>query len=142
MASPEKEGLTREEDDSLRRLAWFAQHVGVSSWARARIEELRSRDRRTEIRPPREELIAACTADILEGPDLPKAMTGIRMDPVAAYVQSPGVAAIDGGGHSVAGVALAGAATELAGLQTLDLPGKRRPKRRHPWSLRKTAKGS
>lgn len=141
MASPEKEGLTREEDDSLRRLAWFAQHVGVSSWARARIEELRSRDRRTEIRPPRQELIAACTADILEGQDVPKAMTGARMDPLAAYVQPAGAPAVEGGGHSVAGLALAAAAAEGT-LRTLELPGTRRAKRRHPWSLRKTAKGS
>lgn len=46
--------LTREEDDELRRLHWFS-HMGVlSHYKRERMIELRLRDRRDEIRAPRE----------------------------------------------------------------------------------------
>jgi hypothetical protein len=51
-ALPQK--LTREEDDELRRLHWFSQ-IGILSTAkRERLLELRIRDRRKEIRPPRD----------------------------------------------------------------------------------------
>jgi hypothetical protein len=46
--------LTREEDDELRRLHWFSQ-IGVLSLAkRERMLELRLRDRRKDVRAPRE----------------------------------------------------------------------------------------
>jgi hypothetical protein len=46
--------LTREEDDELRRLHWFAQVGILSARKRERMIELRLRDRRTEVRAPRE----------------------------------------------------------------------------------------
>ena len=46
--------LSPEEDDELRRLRYLADSGTLSERCRARIRELRSRDRRSEIRPPRE----------------------------------------------------------------------------------------
>ena len=46
--------LTRDEDDELRRLNFLAQHGTASKRTRERIGELRLRDRRKEIRAPRE----------------------------------------------------------------------------------------
>lgn len=54
MDVPEDGGLTRDEDDSLRRLAYFAENAGLSEWSEARLKELRARDRRDDIRLPRE----------------------------------------------------------------------------------------
>ena len=125
MDSPEDQGLTREEDDSLRRLFWFAETVGVSQWARGRIEDLRRRDRRAEIRPPREEVIAACAADILQRADVP-ALSGealSRLQPV------DGLDAI--------------AVPTAGGPETLSIAVLRQKRhRRHPWSLRRGAQAS
>lgn len=46
--------LTRQEDDELRRLNWFSQIGILSQRKRERMLELRLRDRRSEIRAPRE----------------------------------------------------------------------------------------
>ena len=46
--------LTRAEDDELRRLHWFSQVGILSQRKRERLLELRLRDRRNEIRAPRE----------------------------------------------------------------------------------------
>ena len=47
--------LSREEDDELRRLNWFSEHnVTLSGLKRRVFTELRRRDRREEIREPRE----------------------------------------------------------------------------------------
>jgi hypothetical protein len=46
--------LTRNEDDELRRLNYFSQVGSLSPRKKERFVELRLRDRRTEIRPPRE----------------------------------------------------------------------------------------
>jgi hypothetical protein len=54
MEVPHPEGLTREEDDSLRRLAYFAENAGLSKWSQSRLHELRLHDRRAKIRLPRE----------------------------------------------------------------------------------------
>lgn len=51
---PQDDGLTRDEDDALRRLAYFAENAGLSKWSESRLKELRSRDRRDDIRLPRE----------------------------------------------------------------------------------------
>jgi hypothetical protein len=48
------DGLTREEDDELRRLHWFAQIGTLAARRVERLIELRLRDRRKEVRPPRE----------------------------------------------------------------------------------------
>lgn len=47
-------GLTREEDDELRRLNFLAKVGTLSERKRQRILELRILDRRVQIRPPRE----------------------------------------------------------------------------------------
>ena len=125
MESPEEHGLTREEDDSLRRLFWFAETVGVSQWARNRIEDLRRRDRRAEIRPPRDEVIAACAADILQRADA-LALPG---DAVLGIRRADGPEASAELNHGIA--------------ETLSITAVRQNRRRrHPWSLRKGAKGS
>lgn len=49
-----QEPLSPEEDDELRRLHYLSQNGMLSDWSRSRIEELRPRDRRSTIRPPRE----------------------------------------------------------------------------------------
>lgn len=54
MEVPEDNGLTRDEDDSLRRLAYFAENAGLSEWSESRLKELRARDRRDDVRLPRE----------------------------------------------------------------------------------------
>ena len=46
--------LTRQEDDELRRLHWISKIGSLSLHKRERMLELRMRDRRQEIRPPRE----------------------------------------------------------------------------------------
>lgn len=46
--------LTRAEDDELRRLNWISRIGALSVSKRERMLELRLRDRRQEIRPPRE----------------------------------------------------------------------------------------
>jgi hypothetical protein len=48
------ERLSREEDDELRRLYFMSQHGELSARSQERMLELRLRDRREEIRPPRE----------------------------------------------------------------------------------------
>ena len=50
----QRPGLTREEDDELRRLAFMARYGKLRREAQERLAELRSRDRRKEIRLPRE----------------------------------------------------------------------------------------
>jgi hypothetical protein len=47
-------GLTRDEDDELRRLNWLSQIGTLAARKVERLIELRLRDRRSEIRPPRE----------------------------------------------------------------------------------------
>lgn len=47
-------GLTSEEDDDLRRLHWLAQNATLSPLLQERMLERRVRDRRSEIRQPRE----------------------------------------------------------------------------------------
>lgn len=54
MEVPPTAGLSEEEDDDLRRLAYLAGTAGLSPWSQSRVNELRSRDRREDIRPPRE----------------------------------------------------------------------------------------
>lgn len=126
MDSSEKKGLTSEEDDSLRRLAWFAQTVGVSQWTRTRIDDLRKRDRRNEVRPPREESIAACAADILSRTEVGQSASDNAIKPA----DLPGAAdAVPGTGNSGSG--------KVASLTVV-----RQKKRRHPWSLKRDAKGS
>lgn len=49
-----QEPLTPEEDDELRRLHYLSQNGMLSEWSKSRIEELKPRDRRSTIRPPRE----------------------------------------------------------------------------------------
>lgn len=46
-------GLTRVEDNELRRLNWMAQRGRLTEGMRERIIELRLRDRRATIRRPR-----------------------------------------------------------------------------------------
>jgi hypothetical protein len=48
------ERLTRQEDDELRRLNYFSQIGNLSPLKKERFVQLRLRDRRIEIRPPRE----------------------------------------------------------------------------------------
>jgi hypothetical protein len=48
-----KQGLTRDEDDELRRLHWFSQVGELAARKRERMIELRIRDRRQDIRPLR-----------------------------------------------------------------------------------------
>lgn len=48
------QGLTAEEDDELRRLHYFNQVGRLSGGKLERFLELRLRDRRATIRPPRE----------------------------------------------------------------------------------------
>ncbi len=47
-------GLTKEEDDDLRRLHWLAQNATLSPLLQERMLERRVRDRRSEVRQPRE----------------------------------------------------------------------------------------
>ena len=47
-------GLSEAEDDALRRLSYFADNAGLSQWSKSRLSDLRSRDRRDEVRLPRE----------------------------------------------------------------------------------------
>jgi hypothetical protein len=139
-ASDDK-GLTREEDDSLRRLAWFADTVGLSPWAKTRVDDLRRRDRRAEVRPPREEVIAECAADILSRAELPQpaqVLTGAGQRP-AGGMDDP---ALTGSVRGPAGVKAdplvsAQTAAEVASITALR-PNKRK---RNPWSFRR-AKGS
>jgi hypothetical protein len=46
--------LSRDEDDDLRRLNWLAQNGTLSPLFEERLLERRLRDRRKDIRPPRE----------------------------------------------------------------------------------------
>ena len=46
-------GLTRAEDNELRRLNWMAQRGKLTEGMRERMVELRLRDRRKTIRHPR-----------------------------------------------------------------------------------------
>ncbi|HEX6395736.1 MAG TPA: hypothetical protein VFZ97_20070 [Acidimicrobiales bacterium] len=48
------EGLTPQEDDELRRLHWFSQIGSLGPRKAERMIELRLRDRRAVIRPPRD----------------------------------------------------------------------------------------
>jgi hypothetical protein len=50
----EVDRLSCEEDDELRRLYFMSQHGELSERSRQRMLELRLRDRREKIRPPRE----------------------------------------------------------------------------------------
>lgn len=54
MQAPRGKGLTEEEDDDLRRLSYLAGTAGMSDWSNSRLAELRLRDRRGEVRLPRE----------------------------------------------------------------------------------------
>jgi len=49
-----KQGLTREEDDELRRLNYFGSRGSLVGQKLERFLELRLRDRRGTVRPPRE----------------------------------------------------------------------------------------
>lgn len=49
-----RQRLTHDEDDELRRLNWISQIGSLSQHKRERLLELRLRDRRKEIRAPRE----------------------------------------------------------------------------------------
>lgn len=53
-APPLTEGLTRDEDDELRRLHYFSQVGQLAGTKLDRFLELRVRDRRETVRPPRE----------------------------------------------------------------------------------------
>ena len=64
MEAADNDGLSKDEDDALRRLSFFADVAGVTEWTESRIAELRSHDRRSEIRPPRDEPLP-----ILESPE-------------------------------------------------------------------------
>lgn len=48
----DQKGLTPEEDDELRRVAFLAQFGNVAEHLSERFRELRARDRRAEIRDP------------------------------------------------------------------------------------------
>lgn len=50
-AAPILEGLTRDEDDELRRLHHFSQLGDLTGRKRERLVELRLRDRRKDVRP-------------------------------------------------------------------------------------------
>ncbi len=63
MEMPESEGLSKEEDDSLRRLSFFGDNAGISEWTRNRIADLRNHDRRKGVRPPRDEPLAVVEPD-------------------------------------------------------------------------------
>lgn len=65
---PVEAGLSREEDDELRRLSFFSTVGALSEEKLNRFRELRERDRREEVRPPRE----------FELPDDPPQHTKIR----------------------------------------------------------------
>ncbi|HEX4862888.1 MAG TPA: hypothetical protein VFV02_02375 [Acidimicrobiales bacterium] len=52
--APIPQGLTRDEDDELRRLHWLSRMGTLAVQRVERLLELRLRDRRTEIREPRE----------------------------------------------------------------------------------------
>ena len=54
METPQPDGLTEDEDNALRRLSYFADNAGLSKWSKTRLTDLRSRDRREEVRLPRE----------------------------------------------------------------------------------------
>ena len=49
----QRAGLTRLEDDELRRLAFIKRFGSLSAEAQERLVQLRLKDRRKEIRPPR-----------------------------------------------------------------------------------------
>ena len=66
METPETEvsdGLTKDEDDALRRLSFFADNAGISEWTQNRIDDLRSNDRRRGVRPPRDEPLTVAEPD-------------------------------------------------------------------------------
>ena len=50
-AAPIPQGLTREEDDELRRLYHFSQTGELAGRKRERLFELRLKDRRKDVRP-------------------------------------------------------------------------------------------
>ena len=49
----EEQGLTPEEDDELRHLFWLSQIASLAGRKAERFIELRLRDRRRDVRPPR-----------------------------------------------------------------------------------------
>ena len=49
-----EEHLTRDEDDDLRRLTWLSQMGTLSRCKRVCLSDLLVRDRREQVRPPRE----------------------------------------------------------------------------------------
>ena len=53
-AGPVAEGLTREEDDELRRLHYFSQFGALAGQKLERFLDLRLHDRRASVRTPRE----------------------------------------------------------------------------------------
>jgi hypothetical protein len=55
MEAPDDGGLTKHEDDDLRRLSFFAHIARLTEWTESRISDLRSHDRRHDVRPPRDE---------------------------------------------------------------------------------------
>ena len=58
-------GLTREEDDELRRLGYLARFGVLDEIAKERVVELRSRDRRKTIREPRWKDTEMVTREVL-----------------------------------------------------------------------------
>lgn len=60
------QGLTRDEDDELRRLHYFSQVGQLAGPKLERFLELRLRDRRKAIRPPREFLKAEQGAEAVK----------------------------------------------------------------------------
>jgi hypothetical protein len=51
--------LTPDEDNELRRLSALSRYGELSPSAAQALDELRKRDRRTEIRPPRDVVVPA-----------------------------------------------------------------------------------
>ncbi|HMK96574.1 MAG TPA: hypothetical protein VK425_03445 [Acidimicrobiales bacterium] len=49
----QRPGLTREEDDELRRLGFMARYGSLTAESQGRLDQLRLRDRRKKIRLPR-----------------------------------------------------------------------------------------
>lgn len=64
----EMHGLTRDEDDELRRLHYFSHFGALAGQKLERFLELRLRDRRRAVRTPREfELLEKRTVEGVEG---------------------------------------------------------------------------
>ena len=73
-------GLTPSEDQELRQLTWFSRVGNLSERSRARLADLVSRDRRSEVRDPRPNPAAQIenghpTSASAPGPDRISSMT-------------------------------------------------------------------